>query len=220
MIIGTSWKSRTRAEAKAEPLQSAIGWILTLLFLATSVSLNADQDHHHHQHKTVTESSPPPLDLQACKFTDSPLVTSDGHPVSFYRDLIQDKIVVISFIYTSCTFQCPVTALNMRHLQEKMGDKMGSEVHLVSLSIDPVVDTPERLSDWSKNFDPGPHWTFVTGDKTNIDEVLEALKVPVVDIQDHPLRTIVANGRTDVCTTSNASPSYLQNVIDKVSTGV
>ena len=157
--------------------------------------------------------------LEPCTFPDSPLVTSNGERIRFYSDLIKDKTAVISFIFTTCKVQCPLSALNMGILQASLGERMGSDVHLVSVSIDPVIDTPERLRTWSNHFKPGPYWTFVTGEKWAVDELLSALKVPVSNKEDHTLRMIVADGRTQACITSDASPKNLLDIIDQIAIG-
>ena len=197
---------------------------LLLLLLVTGLTIGGPASaHEKHQHTDQKQSPAPssltPSQMEACTFTDSPLVSSHGEQIRFYSDLIKDKTVVISFVYTSCEVLCPLSALNMQNLQELLGERMGSDVYLVSVSIDPVVDTPTRLRAWSEAFKPGPYWTFVTGEKWAVDELLEALGVPVVNKEDHTLRMIVADGRNQVCTTSDDSPKHLRDVIDQIARG-
>ena len=58
----------------------------------------------------------------------------------------------MSFIYTSCTTVCPLVSSIMGKLQQQLGERVGTEVQLVSISIDPQTDTPERLLDYSATF--------------------------------------------------------------------
>jgi mono/diheme cytochrome c family protein len=81
------------------------------------------------------------------------VTTQDGKPVKFYDDLIKGKIVIISFIYTSCTDICPLTTARLSQLEDK----------LISMTVDPKRDTPERLKEFSSAFRTGPGWAFVTG---------------------------------------------------------
>src|SRR5215471_13036827 len=92
-----------------------------------------------------------------------PVQTQDGKTVRFYDDLIKDKIVIISFIYTSCTDICPLTTARLSQLEEKLGDVVGRDIFILSMSVDPVNDTPQRLKEYSEAFQTGPGWTFVTG---------------------------------------------------------
>ena len=97
-----------------------------------------------------------------------PVVTQDGKTVRFYDDLVKDKIVIISFIYTSCTDICPLTTARLAQLEDKLGDVVGRDIFILSMSVDPVNDTPQRLKEYSEAFQTGPGWTFVTGKPEDI----------------------------------------------------
>jgi len=97
-----------------------------------------------------------------------PVVTQDGKTVRFYDDLVKGKIVIISFIYTSCTDICPLTTARMAQLEDKLGDVVGHDIFILSMSVDPVNDTPQRLKQYSEAFQTGPGWTFVTGKPEDI----------------------------------------------------
>jgi cytochrome oxidase Cu insertion factor (SCO1/SenC/PrrC family) len=92
-----------------------------------------------------------------------PVVDQDGRQLRFYDDLIKNKIVVIMFIYTSCTDICPITTARMTQIEDKLAGVLGRDIFIVSLTVDPVNDTPERLKAYSKAFGTGPGWSFVTG---------------------------------------------------------
>ena len=94
--------------------------------------------------------------------------TQDGKSVKFYDELIRGKIVIISFIYTSCTDICPLTTARLSQLEDKLGDAVGRDIFMISMTVDPKRDTPERLKDFSSAFQTGPGWTFVTGDAEDI----------------------------------------------------
>lgn len=96
------------------------------------------------------------------------VTTQNGKPVRFYDDLVKGKIVIISFIYTSCTDICPLTTARMAQLEEKLGDLVGRDVFMLSLTVDPERDTPERLKEYSARFQAGPGWSFVTGKPEDI----------------------------------------------------
>src|SRR5712691_12730776 len=78
-------------------------------------------------------------------FPNLPVVTQDGKTLRFYDDVIKGKIVVISFIYTSCPDICPLTTARMAQVEEKLGAVVGRDIFMVSMTVDPENDTPERL---------------------------------------------------------------------------
>ena len=97
-----------------------------------------------------------------------PVLTQDGKTVRFYDDLVKGKIVIISFIYTSCTDICPLTTARLSQLEEKLGDFVGRDVFMLSMTVDPENDTPQRLKEFSQAFQTGPGWSFVTGSPDDI----------------------------------------------------
>jgi protein SCO1/2 len=101
-------------------------------------------------------------------FPNIPLVTHEGKPVRFFDDLIKDKVVVINFIYTSCPDVCPLETARMREVQEILGDRVGRDVFMYSISIDPEHDTPEVLKSYAEKFEVGPGWLFLTGKKDDV----------------------------------------------------
>ena len=131
---------------------------------------------------------------------DVAVLDQDGNKLHFYTDLIKDKTVAINFIFTNCTTICPPLAATFARLQKEMGDKVGKDVHLISISVDPVTDTPERLKAWGAKFKAGPGWTFVTGEKQEIDKLLNALGAAVSKREDHTPALIIGNDGKGVWT--------------------
>lgn len=124
---------------------------------------------------------------------DVPVLDQHGNKLHFYTDLIKGKTVGINFIFTNCTTICPPLAATFARLQKEMGDKIGKDVHLISISVDPVTDTPERLKAWGAKFKAGPGWTFVTGEKQEMDKLLNALGAAVSKREDHTPAMIIGN---------------------------
>jgi protein SCO1/2 len=96
------------------------------------------------------------------------VTTQNAKPVRFYDDLVKGKIVIISFIYTSCTDICPLTTARIAQLEDKLGDLVGRDVFILSMTVDPERDTPERLKEYAEAFGAGPGWSFVTGKPEDI----------------------------------------------------
>jgi cytochrome oxidase Cu insertion factor (SCO1/SenC/PrrC family) len=130
------------------------------------------------------------------------VLDQNGNALHFYSDLIKGKTVAINFIFTNCTTICPPLAATFARVQKEMGDKVGKDVHFISISVDPLTDTPERLKAWGAKFKAGPGWTFVTGDKPEIDKLLNALGASVSRREDHSPTVIVGNDLKGVWTRS------------------
>jgi cytochrome oxidase Cu insertion factor (SCO1/SenC/PrrC family) len=128
------------------------------------------------------------------------VLDQDGNALDFYSDLIKGKTVAINFIFTNCTTICPPLAATFARVQKEMGDKVGRDVHFISISVDPLTDTPERLKAWGAKFKAGPGWTFVTGNKEQIDKLLYALGASVSRREDHSPTVIVGNDLKGVWT--------------------
>jgi cytochrome oxidase Cu insertion factor (SCO1/SenC/PrrC family) len=119
----------------------------------------------------------------------------NGTPLTFYSDLVKGRTVAINFIFTTCTTVCPSLTATLRRVQQELL-KRSLDVQLISISVDPTTDTPERLHDFAAKFQAGPGWTFVTGDKTEIESLLQALGAAVADTNDHTSMILVNNDVT------------------------
>jgi protein SCO1/2 len=124
---------------------------------------------------------------------DVSLVDQDGKPVRFYSDLVQGKVVMMNFVFTSCTTICPPLGATFAKVRTLLGDRAGKDVHLISVSIDPATDTPERLKAWSQKLGGGPGWTLVTGDKDSVTRLLKGLGVYTASTADHSPLVLVGN---------------------------
>jgi cytochrome oxidase Cu insertion factor (SCO1/SenC/PrrC family) len=152
---------------------------------------------------------------------DVAVLDQDGNALHFYSDLIKDKTVAINFIFTNCTTICPPLAATFARVQKEMGDKVGKDVHFISISVDPLTDTPERLKAWGAKFKAGAGWTFVTGEKQEMDKLLNALGAAVSKREDHTPAVIIGNDRKDLWTRTYglAKTSQIIGVINDVMAG-
>jgi len=129
-------------------------------------------------------------------FTDVVLVNQNGEKMRLYSDLLKDKVVVIDFFFATCQGSCLPLNRNLQKVQEALGDHVGKDVHLISISVDPTMDTPARLKEYAKKLDARDGWYFLTGDKANVDFALRKLGGYVDDKQDHINIFIIGNERT------------------------
>lgn len=104
-------------------------------------------------------------------FPNSEVTTQDGETVRFYEDLLRGRMVVISFIYTSCRDLCPINTARLAQVAERLEGRMGKDIFFISISVDPANDTPDRLKAFAEAFYDGPGWTFITGDETVLREI-------------------------------------------------
>jgi cytochrome oxidase Cu insertion factor (SCO1/SenC/PrrC family) len=155
------------------------------------------------------------------KIPDVEVLDQDGHAIHFYTDLIKGKTVAINFIFTNCTTICPPLAATFARVQRELGDKVGKDVHFVSVSVDPLTDTPERLKAWGAKFHAGAGWTFVTGNKEQVDQLLRALGASASRREDHTPSIVVGNDAKGVWTRTYglARTSQLVGLIESVIAG-
>jgi len=91
----------------------------------------------------------------------------------FSDEALRGHVSIVSFIFTRCPDICPVTSMKMQHLQEQTFD-VGDRVKLVSISIDPTYDTPERLATYATHYQAdATRWRFVTGPHDKVLDLVE-----------------------------------------------
>jgi protein SCO1/2 len=137
------------------------------------------------------------------RFSNVELTTQHGERVRFYDDLVRDKVVMINFMYTTCPLICPGMAARLSRFSDLLGERAGRDITILSISIDPEVDTPEKLDTYWKAFGSKPGWIFLTGDYDAIDRLRHELGVydpdPIIDADKTQHAGIVTfgNDRTD-----------------------
>lgn len=133
------------------------------------------------------QETPPMTDEAIAReyFSDLPLLTHDGREVRFFSDLLQDHVVLISSFYTHCKGVSPRQNQVLLRLQEMLGESLGREVFILSITVDPERDTVETLKEYVKEIDPHPGWIFLTGKSENIDWVNHRLGQYLEDLEDH-----------------------------------
>ena len=152
---------------------------------------------------------------------DVELLDQDGRKVRFYTDLVKGKTVAVNFIFTTCTTICPPLGATFARVQKDLGARAGRDVHLISISVDPAVDTPERLKAWGAKFHAGPGWTLVTGAKPQVDELLRALAASTARREDHSPTVLIGNDARGQWTRTYglAKPSQLVKLIGDAAEG-
>jgi protein SCO1/2 len=129
-------------------------------------------------------------------FTDVVLVNQNGEKMRFYSDLLQGKVVIINSFFATCQGSCLPLNRNLEKVQAALGDRIGKDVRIISISVDPAVDTPASLKEYSKKLHAKPGWYFLTGDKQNVEFALNKIGQFVSDKQDHLNIFIIGNEST------------------------
>jgi protein SCO1 len=119
------------------------------------------------------------------RFPNTLLTTHEGQSVRFYDDLVRGKVVAINMMYTECKGICPGMTANLRRVQELFGDRLGRDVFMYSISLQPKRDTAERLKEYVDRHRITSGWQFLTGATNDIEYLRYRLgfydRDPVVD---------------------------------------
>ncbi len=97
---------------------------------------------------------------------------------------LQAKAWVVDFIFTSCQDECPLMNLEMQKVQKAFPE---GNIKMLSFSVDPENDTPERLRTYADQFEAGPHWLFFTGERDKLHQLaIQDFKLSVQErVQKH-----------------------------------
>ena len=169
-------------------------YVLAALLAVPAVTM-ADEDPHA-KHRAMMKQKAQPADSVDIDLREQMLTTQHGDDVMFVSDVIGDNIVVMDFVYTTCTTICPVLSALFTQVQTKLGDDVGDEIWLVSMSVDPIRDTPQRMKAYSAKHRAGDGWLWLTGPKPAVDDVLTGLGAYTTNFEDHPSMVLIGDGRT------------------------
>ena len=140
---------------------------------------------------SAVEAGPAPLPAARGKPGGIPnvaLKTHTGKTVRFYDDLVRGKLVVINMMYAGCTNTCPPTTHNLVRVQQMLGERVGRDIFMYSITLKPEQDSPVDLAAYAKSHAVQPGWLFLTGVPGDIEELRFALGFvdpdPAVDRQD------------------------------------
>src|SRR5690242_8039438 len=99
-----------------------------------------EQEHEHQPAAENTPSSPTKVAIP-----DVVVLDQNNQKVHFYSDLVKGKIVAVNFMFTTCTTICSPMTANLARVQKKLLARGEKNVHLISVSVDPEGDTPDKL---------------------------------------------------------------------------
>ncbi len=176
--------------------------MLPLLAFVLAGAVHAHQDHP--KPAADGKAAPPVAPLAKPKrdprdyFTDRELLTQDGKKVRFYSDVLKGRTVVIGTIYTHCEDACPLILAQLNQVRLKLGDAFGKDVFFVTISSDPVRDTPQAMKGYAaKHSADVPGWIYLTGKKADVDFILKRLGQWSENVESHSTQLIAWNFNAD-----------------------
>jgi protein SCO1/2 len=189
--------------------------LLAIPLHAGQMKHDKSQNHETHMAMAKETGEDPHLNIDV-QVHDLELLTQDRQRVKFKSDVIADRLVAMTFIYTSCTTVCPVYNAIFTQLQGLLGERLGKDVVLVTMTLDPARDIPRRMQKEAKKFKAKPGWVYLTGKKQNVDQVLRGLDAYFPDFTQHPPMAIVGDGQTGTWKRFNGFPQaeHLLAMID------
>lgn len=130
-------------------------------------------------------------------FTDTEVVDQNGKRLRFYSDVLKDRVVLINFIFTNCQDYCPMVTQKLIQTRSLMVDSIKDDVWFVSVSVDPERDTPEAMKEFArKQGVDDSRWIFLTGDKKNLEFLVQRLGQYTQDVEAHSTLMLAGNTRT------------------------
>lgn len=129
-------------------------------------------------------------------FPNHVVKSHEGKSYRFYDDLVKDKIVVVNFIYTNCPDICGLQTARMAIVQDLLGDRLGKDIFIYSISLDPVRDTPKVLRDYATAFGAKKGWLFLTGESEKLHQVRYKLGERSRSLAEHRNDAVLGNDKT------------------------
>jgi len=151
---------------------------------------------------------------------DLVVLDQDGKERRFYSDLIKDRVVVLSFFFTSCVSVCPAMNLALAKLQTNLAGRIGKDVFIVTVTKDPETDTPPRLRAWGSAFHVKPGWTMVTGRTDVIGKIVRDFTGDRLGKDSHNTIFLIGSDKTGswIDVSGYSTPEDLRRQIDMVTT--
>lgn len=132
------------------------------------------------------------------RLPDVELTDHHNRKAALVSDMIGDDLMVVTFNYTTCETICGVGNAIMQQVDMNLRALAGRPVRLLSITINPTVDTPQRLADAAAEFEPSDRWLWATGRPADIADILKQTNAQVSDVELHDLIFIVGDGRRKI----------------------
>lgn len=109
------------------------------------------------------------------KIPNVPLITHHGEQVYFYDDLVQDKILIINMMYSSCSGICPLATTNLKHVHKMLSQHLSKPFVMCSLTLTPEIDNAAMLAYYVEKHHLPHDWLYLTGEIAHVNLVRKSL---------------------------------------------
>lgn len=159
---------------------------------ATEATESGDDAHAGHGDAHAGHSASPGVARSTHRYTAPDVVLTDqrGGEVTLPELFAGAEPILLNFIFTSCTAICPPMSATFARVQQRLGDDLAG-VRLVSISIDPEYDTPERMAVYADRFGASEQWSMLTGSLEDCIAVQKAFDTYRGDKMFHAPVTLV-----------------------------
>lgn len=169
--------------------------VLAALFSGLIAAPNTSPDENDHRHHAMWQPKPPVMRSSGIyQVPEVTLVDENRNKVSLRSDLDTDSPVMLNFIFTACATLCPAMTATFSQVQAKL-DAKAEPVKMVSISIDPEHDTPEKLKEYAQKYNVGPEWQMLTGSVEDSIAVQRAFNTYRSDKMNHAPVTFLRAGK-------------------------
>lgn len=154
--------------------------------------------------------------VSSFRIPDVTVQDQNGKSLNFYSDLVKGRVVAVNFVFTTCTAICPSLTATFRRVQQQLQEK-SLNAQLISISVDPTTDTPERLRAFAEKFKAETGWSFVTGNSSDIDSLLKEFGVAVANKNEHTPMILIGNDEAGYWTRAYglSSPTAIVTMISE-----
>lgn len=153
------------------PLLSGFIGLALMLSTGTVTGVQQEQDPHAH-HKHMMKQPGYTSSLHTYAIPELYLIDTHNNKVSLQEILGGDGPIMLNFIFTTCTTICPVLSATFTQVQRNLDTEV-KDLRIISITIDPEQDTPERLNEYAAKFKAGDGWKFLTG---TVDDIITTQK--------------------------------------------
>jgi protein SCO1 len=129
-------------------------------------------------------------------FTNLEVIDQDGRKLRFYDDVLKDRQVVVSFIYTTCKELCPISTARLVTVKDLLDRRADSKATFVSISVDPEFDTPKKLKAYAEAFGTGDDWLLLTGQPDVLKTIAARLGNREDKKEQHRSEVVLGNAKT------------------------
>ena len=177
--------------------QGILPVVILSIIMMISLYPRSGWSHDKHMMNKVTMGKKRTRTMENYKVPDVIFTNQDGNRIKLGNLLNSDKLVVLDFIFTTCPTICPILSAGLSNIQKKLGEGT-DKMQMVSITIDPDNDTPAVLKKYSRKYDAGLQWEFLTGSREDIDRVMKAFDAFVSNKMSHyPLTFLHAPGSSE-----------------------